>query len=101
MRKVRIWDIVNNNPRANRQYIDWDEKAEEEEFNQERMLYDEKMKNQKRLELIKRMIKSYNKKIAKTKDTSLTDNPPKSPAEKRALKLADLLSRSSSWKNLR
>ena len=30
MRKVKIWDIVNNNPRSNRQYTDWDDKEEEE-----------------------------------------------------------------------
>ena len=29
MKKHRIWDIVNNNPRANRQHIDWVEKGEE------------------------------------------------------------------------
>jgi hypothetical protein len=98
MKKHRVWDIVNNNPRANRQHIDWVEKGEEEKFNNDNMLYDENTKFNKRLELIKRMVRSYNKNVEKV------DKGPKgaplSAADKRARKLADLLSRSQSWKNL-
>lgn len=63
------------------------------------MLYDEKSKSDKRLELIKRMVRGFNKNIEKAKGA-----PPKSAsltaAQKRARKLEDLLSRLHSWKNL-
>jgi len=98
VKKHKIWDIVNNNPRANRQYIDWKEKDDEEKFNNDNMLYDENTKSNKRLELIKRIVRSYNKnveKVVKGKKSS-----PLSAADKRARKIEDLLSRLSSWKNL-
>jgi hypothetical protein len=98
VKKHKIWDIVNNNPRANRQHIDWKEKDDEEKFNNDNMLYDENTKSNKRLELIKRIVRSYNKnveKVGKGKKSS-----PLSAAEKRARKIEDLLSRLSSWKNL-
>jgi len=98
MKRIKIWDIVNNNPRANRQHIDWTEKDEEEDFNNDRMLYDEKKKGNSRLELIKRMARAYNKNIEKA--GKAPDNTPLSAAEKRARKLEDLLSRWYSWKNL-
>ena len=98
MKKHRIWDIVNNNPRANRQHIDWAEKGEEEKFNNDNMLYDENTKSNKRLDLILRMVRSYNKNVEKVgKDTK---GSPLSAADKRARKLEDLLSRWSSWKHL-
>ena len=57
------------------------------------------MKSDKRLDLIKRMVRSYNKNIEKTKGSD-----PKSTQltarEKRARKLEDLLSRWYSWRNL-
>lgn len=98
MRKHRIWDIVNNNPRANRQHIDWVEKGEEEKFNNNNMLYDENSKTNKRLELIKRMVRSYNKNVEKIGKAPKAS--PLSAAEKRERKLEDLLSRWNSWKNL-
>ena len=98
MKKHRILDIVNNNPRANRQHIDWVEKGDEEKFNNDNMLYDENTKSKQRLDLIKRMVRSYNKNVVKV------DKGPKgaplSAADKRARKLEDLISRWSSWKNL-
>jgi hypothetical protein len=58
------------------------------------------MENQsnKRLDLIKRMISSYNKNVDKVGKGP--KGPPLSAADKRARKLEDLLSRWSSWKNL-
>ena len=98
VKKHRIWDIVNNNPRANRQHIDWKEKGDEEKFNNDNMLYDENTKSNKRLELIKRIVRSYNKNVVKVvkgkKGSTL------SAADKRARKIEDLMSRWSSWKNL-
>ena len=98
IKKHRIWDIVNNNPRANRQHIDWIEKGEEERFNNDNMLYDENTKSNKRLDLIKRMVRSYNKNVEKVGRGP--KGPPLSAADKRARKLEDLLSRWSSWKHL-
>ena len=98
MKKHRIWDIVNNNPRANRQHIDWVEKGEAEKFNNDNMLYDENTKSNKRLELIKRMVRSYNKNVEKVGKGP--KGSPLSAADKRARKLEDLISRWSSWKNL-
>ena len=37
VKKHKIWDIVNNNPRSNRQHIDWKEKDDEEKFNNDIM----------------------------------------------------------------
>lgn len=99
MKKHRIWDIVNNNPRANRQHIDWVEKGEEEKINNDNMLYDENTKSNKRLELIKRVVRAYNKNVEKVGKG--TKGSPLSAADKRARKLEDLLSRWSSWRNLR
>lgn len=98
MKKHRILDIINNNPRANRQHIDWVEKGEEEKFNNDNMLYDENTKSNKRLELIKRMVRSYNKNVEKVGKGQ--KGAPLSAAERRARKLEDLLSRFYSWKNL-
>jgi hypothetical protein len=56
------------------------------------------IEEQKKTDLIKRMIKGYNKNRKKI------DNKPEQPelsqSEKRKRKLADLLSRSNSWKGL-
>ena len=51
MKKHRIWDIVNNNPRANRRHIDWKENGEEEKFNNDNMLYAENTKSTILIEL--------------------------------------------------
>jgi uncharacterized protein (DUF2344 family) len=98
VKKHRIWDIVNNNPRANRQHIDWKEKGDEEKFNNDNMLYDENTKSNKRLELIKRIVRSYNKNVEKV--VKGKKGSPLSAADKRARKIEDLMSRWSSWKNL-
>jgi hypothetical protein len=100
MKKVKPFDNVWNNPRADRQYDNMDiSKGKKEKFNNDMMLYDEKSKSDRRLELIKRMVRGFNKNIEKAKGT-----PPKSAsltaAQKRARKLEDLLSRWYSWKNL-
>jgi hypothetical protein len=99
MKKHKIWDIVNNNPRANRQHIDWKEKGEEEKFNNDNMLYDENTKSNKRLDLIKRVVRAYNKNVEKVGKGG--KDAPLSAADKRARKLEDLMSRWSSWKNLK
>jgi len=58
------------------------------------------MENQsnKRLDLIKRMVRSYNKNVEKVGKGP--KGPSLSAADKRARKLEDLLSRWNSWKNL-
>jgi uncharacterized protein (DUF2344 family) len=98
MKKHKIWDIINNNPRANRQHIDWQEKGEEEKFNNDNMLYDETTKSDKRLDLIKRIVRAYNKNVEKVGKG--TKGGPLSATDKRERKLEDLMSRGSSWKNL-
>jgi len=52
----------------------------------------------KRIDLVKRMIKSYNKNKNKINDKS--EKPELPQSEKRKRKLSDLNSRSSSWKGL-
>jgi hypothetical protein len=122
----QIRDTIYNNPRADRQDKDNDDKIEDE--NKRMTLYDEndtKMKmidriirayqakklmlkaqeiqqdnieEEKRTDLIKRMVKGYNK------NRDRIANKPKQPelsqSEKRKRKLADLNSRSNSWKGL-
>jgi hypothetical protein len=122
----QIRDTIYNNPRADRQDKDNDDKIEDE--NKRMTLYDEndtKMKmidriirayqakklmlkaqeiqqdnieEEKRTDLIKRMVKGYNK------NRGRIANKPKQPelsqSEKRKRKLADLNSRSNSWEGL-
>ena len=122
----QIRDIIYNNPRADRQDKDNDDKIEDE--NKRLTLYDEndaKMKmldriirsyqakklmlkaqeiqqsnigEEKRTDLIKRMVKGYNK--SKNKIANKPKQPELSQSEKRKRKLADLNSRSNSWKGL-
>jgi len=122
----QIRDIIYNNPRADRQDKDNDDKIEDE--NKRLTLYDEndaKMKmldriirsyqakklmlkaqeiqqgnieEEKRTDLIKRMVKGYNKN--KNKIANKPEQPELSQSEKRKRKLADLNSRSNSWKGL-
>lgn len=56
-------------------------------------------KSDKRIELIKRMVKGHNRNIEKIGKAPRA--APLSAAEKRARKLEDLLSRWNSWKNLK
>jgi len=122
----QIRDTIYNNPRADRQDKDDDDKIEDE--NKRLTLYDEndaKMKmidriirayqakklmlkaqeiqqsnigEEKRTDLIKRMVKGYNK--SKNKIANKPKQPELSQSEKRKRKLADLNSRSNSWKGL-
>jgi hypothetical protein len=56
-------------------------------------------KSDRRIELIKRMVRGHNRNIEKVGEAPRST--PLSAAEKRARKLEDLLSRWNSWKNLR
>ncbi len=122
-----IRDTIYNNPRADRQDTSTDDKIEDK--NKRMTLYDDNtnirmkmidriirsyqvkklmlkaqeiqqnnIEEQKKTDLIKRMVKGYNKNRKKI------DNKPEQPellqSEKRKRKLADLLSRSNSWKGL-
>jgi len=122
----QIRDIIYNNPRADRQDKDNDDKIEDE--NKRLTLYDEKdakmkmidriirsyqakklmlkaqeiqqgnIEEEKRNDLIKRIVKGYNKN--KNKIANKPEQPELSQSEKRKRKLADLNSRSNSWKGL-
>jgi hypothetical protein len=122
----QIRDTIYNNSRADRQSKDNDDKIEDE--NRRITLYDEnddKMKmidriirayqakklmlkaqeiqqedieEQKKTDLIKRMVKGYNKN--RDKIANKPEQPELSQSEKRKRKLADLNSRSNSWKGL-
>lgn len=122
----QIRDTTYNKPRADRQDKDNDDKIEDE--NKRMTLYDEndaKMKTidriirayqakklmlkaqeiqqsnieeGKRTDLIKRMVKGYNKN--RNKIANKPEQPELSQSEKRKRKLADLNSRSNSWKGL-
>jgi hypothetical protein len=122
----QIRDNIYNNPRADRQDKDDDDKIEDE--NKRMTLYDEndaKMKmidriirayqakklmlkaqeiqqgnieEEKRTDLIKRMVKGYNKN--RDRIANKPEQPELSQSEKRKRKLADLNSRSNSWKGL-
>ena len=78
----QIRDTIYNNSRADREDKDNDDKIEEE----------------KKSDLIKRMVKGYNKN--RNKIANKPEQPKLSQSEKRKRKLADLNSRSSSWKGL-
>jgi hypothetical protein len=122
----QIRDTVYNNSRTDRQTKDKDDKIEDK--NKRITLYDEnndKMKmidriirayqakklmlkaqeiqqedieEQKKTDLIKRMVKGYNKN--RDKIANKPEQPELSQSEKRKRKLADLNSRSNSWKGL-
>ena len=91
----QIRDIIYNNPRADRQDKDNDDKIEDE--NKRLTLYDETI-SEKRIDLIKRMVKGYNKN--RNKIENKPEKPELSQSEKRKRKLADLNSRSNSWRGL-
>jgi hypothetical protein len=93
LRDILYYDKVYNNPRSDRQDDGMDD-AEEEKI-KNRMLFDEKQRSS---DLVKRMIKSYNKN--RSKINNKPEQPPISQSEKRRRKLIDLVSRSSSWKGL-
>jgi len=122
----QIRDTIYNNPRADKQNKDNDDNVEDK--NNRMTLYDEndgKMKTidriirayqakklmlkaqeiqqgnieeEKRTDLIKRMVKGYNKN--RNKIANKPEQPELSQSEKRRRKLADLNSRSNSWKGL-
>lgn len=122
----QIRDIIYNNPRADRQDKDKDDKIEDE--NKRMTLYDGNniqtkmidriirayqakklmlkaqeiqkgnIEEEKKSDLIKRMVKAYNKN--RNKIANKPEKPELSQSEKRKRKLADLNSRSSSWKGL-
>jgi len=90
---IRIWDKIYNNPRADKQDKNMDDNAIKD--TRDKMLYDETREN---ADIVKRMIKSYNKN--RNKINNKPDKPEVSQSEKRRRKLIDLGSRSSSWKGL-
>jgi hypothetical protein len=90
---IRIWDKIYNNPRADKQDKNMDDDAIKD--TKDKMLYDETREN---ADIVKRMIRSYNKNKNKIKNEP--DRPEVSQSEKRRRKLIDLGSRSSSWKGL-
>jgi len=121
----QIRDIIYNNPRADKQDKDKDDKIEDE--NKRMTLYDgndiqtkmidriirayqaKKLRlkaleiekdniDEGRSDLIKRMVKGYNKN--RNKIDNKPEKPELSQSEKRKRKLTDLNSRSSSWKGL-
>ena len=122
----QIRDIIYNNPRADKQDKDNDDKIEDE--NKRMTLYDgndiktkmidriirayqakklmlkaqEIQKNnieeEKKSDLIRRMVKGYNKN--RNKIANKPEQPELSQSEKRKRKLADLNSRNNSWKGL-
>lgn len=121
----QIRDTIYNNPRADRQDKDNDDKIEDE--NKRMTLYDGnniqtkmidriirayqakklRMKAQEieqknieegRIDTINRMVKGYNKN--RDKIANKPEQPELSQSEKRKRKLADLNSRSNSWKGL-
>lgn len=121
----QIRDIIYNNPRADKQDKDKDDKIEDE--NKRMTLYDGKDIQTKmidriirayqakklrlkaleiekdnidegRSDLIKRMVKGYNKN--RNKIDNKPEKPELSQSEKRKRKLADLNSRSNSWRGL-
>jgi len=121
----QIRDIIYNNPRADKQDKDKDDKIEDE--NKIMTLYDgndiqtkmidriirayqaKKLRlkaleiekdniDEGRSDLIKRMVKGYNKN--RNKIDNKPEKPELSQSEKRKRKLADLNSRSNSWRGL-
>ena len=121
----QIRDIIYNNPRADKQDKDNDDKIEDE--NKRMTLYDgndiktkmidriirayqaKKLRlkameiekdniDEGRSDLIKRMVKGYNKN--RNKIENKPEKPELSQSEKRKRKVADLNSRSNSWRGL-
>lgn len=122
----QIRDTIYNNPRADKQDKDSDDKIEDE--NKRMTLYDGNdiqtkmidriirayqakklmlkaqeiqkgnIEEEKKSDLIKRMVKGYNKN--RNKIANKPEQPELSQSEKRKRKLADLNSRSNSWKGL-
>ena len=122
----QIRDTIYNNPRADKQDKDNDDKIEDE--NKRMTLYDgndiktkmidriirayqakklmlkaqeiqkDNIEEEKKSDLIKRMVKGYNQN--RNKIANKPEQPELSQSEKRKRKLADLNSRSNSWKGL-
>ena len=79
---IRIWDKIYNNPRADKQDKNMDDDAIKD--TKDKMLYDETREN---ADIVKRMIRSYNKNKNKIKNKP--DRPEVSQSEKRRRKLID------------
>lgn len=91
----QIKDTIYDNSPADKQNKGNDDKTEDK--NKKITLYDETT-NEKRIDLIKRIVKGFNKN--RNKIANKPEQPELSQSEKRKRKLTDLNSRSNSWKGL-
>ena len=93
LRDILYYNKVYNNPRSDKQDKDMDDDARKSVI--DRMIYDD---TREKTDVVKRMIKSYNKN--RNKINNKPDKPGISQSEKRRRKVLDLVSRSSSWVGL-
>lgn len=93
LRDILYYDKVYNNPRSDKQDKGMDDNAIRD--TRDKMLYDD---TRDKTDVVKRMIKSYNKN--RNKINKEPDRPEISQSEKRRRKVLDLVSRSSSWVGL-
>jgi len=93
LRDILYYDKVYNNPRSDKQDKGMDDDAIRNA--RDKMLYDD---TRDKTDVVKRMIKSYNKN--RNKINKEPDKPEISQSEKRRRKVLDLVSRSSSWVGL-
>ena len=93
LRDILYYDKVYNNPRSDKQDKGMDDNAIRD--TRDKMLYDD---TRDKTDVVKRMIKSYNKN--RNKINNKPDKPGISQSEKRRRKVLDLVSRSSSWVGL-
>ena len=93
LRDILYYDKVYNNPRSDKQDKGMDDNAIRD--TRDKMLYDD---TRDKTDVVKRMIKSYNKN--RNKINKEPDRPEISQSEKRRRKVLDLVSKSSSWVGL-
>ena len=93
LRDILYYDKVYNNPISDKQDKGMDDDAIKSA--NDKMLYDD---TREKTDVVKRMIKSYNKN--RKKINNKPDKPEISQSEKRRRKVLDLVSRSSSWVGL-